>query len=263
MNVEAALSSVEGALLDVAEAVEAKQSGATGHFDELLVAFKGLIDAKRRVGLRQSVVAKMKTRLVSGKKVDGGEKEEVDPDDIDALLARFPDQSNLLTGLSSFSAFYEQSLKDEFRKYDAKSDDEKYETAPEFIELKKKLAEILTTGPYSSNGSAGDMDVDSDEDLAIVGGQSNFKCPLTQMLMTNEIYTSSVCNHSFSDAIKQLIRSSQNGRAECPVAGCNKYVRNENLVRDKGMERKAKAHVRKLEEEEETNATQRPGVVIE
>ncbi|KAJ3010413.1 UNVERIFIED_CONTAM: hypothetical protein HDU68_002139 [Siphonaria sp. JEL0065] len=261
-NVETALESVETAMLDMASISE-ENAEAEKELDTLMDAFCSLLDAKRTFTLRERIIEKMKANLINGKEVDGtermdhdgGDDEDEELDDMDKLLKRFSDPKDLFRNLNGFEDYFNTQLTAVTAAYAKKSSEEKYSKVTEYIELRKKLAEICTTGPYANNSQQDD----SDEDLAIVGGQSNYKCPITQAIMTSEIYTSKICSHSFSSAIQQMIKSGGQ-RIECPVAGCNKYIRSSDVARDKGMERKAKIHFRRMEEAREEESSQRAGV---
>ncbi|KAJ3073803.1 hypothetical protein HDU98_000655 [Podochytrium sp. JEL0797] len=265
-NIATAMESVEASILDVAEAFEGgahsdkDKAKAQRTLDGLVAHFRNLSDAKKRAEFGASVVREMKANLLNEKNPDGSVRAK-DLDSTDALLARFANKDDLLENIPSFERHYQTTVKAKTKAYEKLSDEQKYnaKSSKEYAELMKKLAEICTTGPYSGSQE----EEDSDADLAIVGGQTNYKCPLTQTLMTAEIFTSTTCHHSFSDAIHHHIRASVRGSAECPVAGCNKYVTESCLKRDKGMERKVKMHIRQTQEEEEARATQNPANVIE
>ncbi len=71
-----------------------------------------------------------------------------------------------------------------------------------------------------------------------------------------EPYTSKVCKHSYSDRIIAHLRE-QHGQAECPVIGCNSYLRLSDLFKDKKLARKIARDIATQEEQamqEEENA---------
>ena len=61
--------------------------------------------------------------------------------------------------------------------------------------------------------------------------------------MDGIVYTTKPCNHSFSDAILDMIKRSRTRELQCPTPNCN-FVLTEQLVeRDKGLEQEIKLYL--------------------
>ncbi|KAI9340242.1 hypothetical protein BDR26DRAFT_361545 [Obelidium mucronatum] len=268
VNIDTALESVSDSILDLAAFDEA-------HADigRLLESFRALLDAKAAFRFRAAAVDAIQRNLVAGRNADGSalddddddadDEEKDEKDAADKLLARFAaaHKGDVLAPLVAFDAVCASLVRDKMAKYNKQSHELKYHKLQEYVELRKKMAEICEAGPYA-NPIGDPMDEDEDDDLAIVGEQTNYKCPITQTIMNAEIFTSKKCSHSFSSAIHEIIRRSD-PNAECPVAGCNKYIRTIDLFRDKVMERKAKIYLRKkADEEDEENSQRRPATQV-
>ncbi|KAI8610932.1 hypothetical protein BC830DRAFT_1232302 [Chytriomyces sp. MP71] len=220
---------------------------------KLVEAFKQLVDAHALNSLKKGVVETMKTRLLAGRELE-------DLNDTEAFLVRFGelDDSDPLANLPRFSDFFNTEFQKELEKYMALSEEDKYERNKDYFEMRKSLWAVNHSEPFSFDGSTA---MDEDVDLQVTGEIKNFKCPITAMHMT-EIYTSTLCKHSYSPVIKQYIMRN-NGKFECPVAGCNKYVRLEILERDPRMERVARKYENaRVEQEEEQRATQETVEVV-
>ncbi|KAI9324167.1 hypothetical protein DFJ73DRAFT_873865 [Zopfochytrium polystomum] len=116
----------------------------------------------------------------------------------------------------------------------------RYKAANDFVALKRKVWEIEHDAPF-------EMDDDGeDSDIAVVDEHESFNCPITTAPMTDP-YTSKLCKHSYSSAVVELLRRDRDGRIECPVAGCNKYVRMSDLFKNKALAKKIERHNRKRE----------------
>jgi SUMO ligase MMS21 Smc5/6 complex component len=87
-----------------------------------------------------------------------------------------------------------------------------------------------------------------DEELAMVSQKISVHCPLTRLVMTLP-YTSKTCHHSFSDAVIDYIQKGK-GIAECPVAGCNHFLKLSDLYKDKTLARLIQKETLQQEEEE-------------
>ncbi|KAI8825080.1 zinc-finger of the MIZ type in Nse subunit-domain-containing protein [Fimicolochytrium jonesii] len=142
--------------------------------------------------------------------------------------------------VKTFKRMYEEKL----TAWEALSDAEKYHKEEEYVEFKRKLWEKrFPNKPFRIDRDApeeGDDGGDDDDlEIAIVGGNQNLLCPLTQSLLREPV-TSQVCKHSYSrEAIQQHIRiqSRGNQRAECPVAGCKHYIASRDLKQNKELAR--------------------------
>ncbi|KAJ3314485.1 hypothetical protein HDU76_002403 [Blyttiomyces sp. JEL0837] len=175
---------------------------------------------------------------------DGGEEEEEEAE-------QEPEPEPVL-----FKKFFENEVALRVKKYNSLSDEEKYHPVPEYVDLKKKMWEArYPDKPFNLDGSQANDD--EDDEIAIVGEQTNFNCPLTMVLM-EEPYTSKVCKHSFSSAIFEHIRKARPPqRAECPIVGCNKYIVAGDFFLDKSLARRvARKKKQQLEDEQNRHLSQ-------
>jgi SUMO ligase MMS21 Smc5/6 complex component len=113
---------------------------------------------------------------------------------------------------------------------------------------------------------------DGEEELQITGGKLDTRCPLSMTELT-EPYTSKRCKHSFQkDAILEFIRmwrpGVQGNRCMCPVVGCDKEIKKEDLYHDKVLLRRIERQraadeqdERSSDEEEEATLVDGNGVV--
>jgi hypothetical protein len=104
------------------------------------------------------------------------------------------------------------------------------EQRPEYQEFKRKIV----------------MEEEEDEEIAMVSQKISIHCPLTRIIMTIP-YTSKTCHHSFSEAVLDYL---SNGPAECPVAGCNRYLKLQDMYKDKKLARLIQRETLQMEEEE-------------
>ncbi|KAJ3118273.1 hypothetical protein HK098_005978 [Nowakowskiella sp. JEL0407] len=111
--------------------------------------------------------------------------------------------------------------------------------AQEYKTFKKKLWEVeFPNRPYNEGGGGTQQPMmDEDEDLMVVEEAVNYLCPITKKPMLDP-YTSIVCTHSYSNAIIDMIRRSGGQEVECPVAGCNMYIRMSQLKQNKTLRKK-------------------------
>ncbi|KAI9183636.1 E3 SUMO-protein ligase NSE2 [Blastocladiella emersonii ATCC 22665] len=115
------------------------------------------------------------------------------------------------------------------------------------IDTKSNLVAEVRAAVYAASKNAKYApELGDDEDLMVTEERVDYKDPLT-MILIEHVVKSGECGHMFEDAtIRQFIRE-QNGRAECPVTGCNKYVTAAALVRDPHTERKLRKFKAELE----------------
>ncbi|KAI9098045.1 zinc-finger of the MIZ type in Nse subunit-domain-containing protein [Phlyctochytrium arcticum] len=122
--------------------------------------------------------------------------------------------------------------------YATKTDEEKYHGSEDYVEYQRRLWEKTHPGkPFTLNAS----NEEEDDELEIVSQNESMICPITRSYLDDPV-TSQVCRHSYSsEAITAHIKISQrnnhNSRAECPVAGCNKYVQLSDLRVNKSLAR--------------------------
>ncbi|KAK0742293.1 zinc-finger of the MIZ type in Nse subunit-domain-containing protein [Apiosordaria backusii] len=82
--------------------------------------------------------------------------------------------------------------------------------------------------------------VDEDDDLVVEREIVDLKCPLSLQTFKAP-YSNHKCKHTFEkDAIMEFIRSSNGGKAQCPVPGCSKELKITDLYPDDVMLRKIK-----------------------
>lgn len=75
------------------------------------------------------------------------------------------------------------------------------------------------------------------------------------MRIIDEPYTARVCNHSFSKAVIEMVKDRRNnGQIECPVAGCNKYIKMADLFLDKRLKKRIERYL-ELEQEQAQEET--------
>lgn len=127
---------------------------------------------------------------------------------------------------------------DEFKRrvFDIQNPDEEYPGSKSFFRTAARDQE-----------ARGDDD-DDDGDLEMTyRSKRNLKCPITMMTFREPV-RSKVCVHVFSrDAVMEMLRRND-GEIECPVAGCDKFLTQQDLQRDRVTERRVRD-----EEEEEGN----------
>ncbi|KAJ3231129.1 hypothetical protein HDU78_007871 [Chytriomyces hyalinus] len=251
-NIRLGLEACEQAILDLGESIhhadKTMEPIESNGILKLIDGFKQLVDAHQLNEIKKSIVQNMRSNLVAGKSVDGTQMDTVDLDDAEAFMDRFANatENDPLNGVEKFSEHFAKKLKQAKVKYAKKSEEEKYEAFPAYIAMREKLWSINHSEPFSFDGVA--EREEEDDELAIVGQATNYKCPLTAALMT-EAWRSKACKHHFSSAIKQHIAMARGAPAECPVSGCNKYVRLADLERDRLFEKRAMRYEQEMEEE--------------
>ncbi|KAJ1554540.1 E3 SUMO-protein ligase NSE2, partial [Nowakowskiella sp. JEL0078] len=131
--------------------------------------------------------------------------------------------------------YFEQKVEE--RKQLRLSNANRFKNNEKWKEWEKKIWETkFPDKPFKDNNEEiGDVD-ERDEELVMVEFHENYFCPITHVLM-KEPYTSSGCNHSYSEAIFDVIKQNQ-GEVECPVIGCRRFVRMNMLTLDKSLKRR-------------------------
>ncbi|KAF9013463.1 hypothetical protein BDQ17DRAFT_1404952 [Cyathus striatus] len=156
-------------------------------------------------------------------------------------VVRGEDNSNTLQA-------YESGVEAELEAYMKKTSRQKYAKQQAYIEFKSGIHEVIRGTPMPPitefiPKEDGD-DSDDDDDLEVGGVTQTYTCPLTLRLLENPM-TSMVCAHSFSgDAIKQSFRGAVRS-IKCPATGCTKSFKLTDLIEDKDLEKKVKAHKRR------------------
>ncbi|KAJ3241468.1 hypothetical protein HDU81_000520 [Chytriomyces hyalinus] len=252
-NIRLGLEACEQAILDLGESIhhadKTMEPIESNGILKLIDGFKQLVDAHQLNEIKKAIVQNMRSNLVAGRTVDGSAMDAVDLNDAETFMDRFANASenDPLNGVEKFSEHFTKKLKQAKVKYAKKSEEEKYETFPAYISMREKLWSINHSEPFSFDGVSAEQEEEDDE-LAIVGQATNYKCPLTAALMT-EAWRSKACNHHFSSAIKLHIAAAQGKPAECPVSGCPKYVRLVDLERDRLFEKRAMRYEQEMEDE--------------
>ncbi|KAJ3386281.1 Glucose-repressible alcohol dehydrogenase transcriptional effector [Entophlyctis sp. JEL0112] len=216
---------------------------------KLIAAYERLVDAHAGMAVRVAIIEAMRANLVNGKDIDGSDKCAAGAAlDVDEFLSRFEgvdDASALSKILQSFAQYFEAKVLEEEKLWAAKTREEKYNKNPAYRDMRRKLWEVNHKSPFFFDA---DSNGEDDTDVAVVGQQKSNKCPFSGLLM-HKAYTNPACNHSYSDAIFASFGNSN--QIECPVAGCNKYVAKNQLVRDKNIERLVRRQIQKEQHEKE------------
>ncbi|KAJ1745863.1 hypothetical protein LPJ77_001777 [Coemansia sp. RSA 2523] len=162
-----------------------------------------------------------------------------------SLVTRLATEQDMADNAEAeYLASWEQSM----ATYNEQSDAAKYGKNTTYKEFREQLWEVRHDGEPMPR-LFGDNGDESDEDLVIAGARMNYRCPVTTSWLVDPV-TSKVCNHSYSkDAIVDYIRGNR-GACACPVGGCSRTVRAQDLVPDKLLERKVARHLRQLESDE-------------
>jgi SUMO ligase MMS21 Smc5/6 complex component len=114
----------------------------------------------------------------------------------------------------------------------------------EYIEFRTSIFQVRNpTKIFRFNDEEG-----SDDDMIVVGGTIQTKCPITQAIMYQP-YTAP-CKHSFSEAIFEMVTKGY-GNIRCPVPGCNGQIQATTLKKNTLLGNKIERAVRAEEEENE------------
>ncbi|KAJ2360552.1 hypothetical protein H4R23_000964 [Coemansia sp. Cherry 401B] len=199
-----------------AAALDLEELGDSERVAEIDASLRKLIDAQYRLDLERSLVTRLATQL----------------DSLDNVEAEY---------LSS----WEQGMAE----YQALDDSGKYGRNEKYRDFRQQLWDLTHEGePMPSLFGDGGGN-EEDEDLVIAGARINYRCPVTTSWLVDPV-TSKTCKHSFSrEAILDYIRGHGGGCA-CPVGGCSRRIRPQDLYPDKVLERKVARHLRQLESEE-------------
>ncbi|KAF8319720.1 hypothetical protein DL93DRAFT_2074688 [Clavulina sp. PMI_390] len=105
----------------------------------------------------------------------------------------------------------------------------------------------------------GDPD-DSDEDILVGGATQGFKDPISLTVFVDPV-TSTKCPHSFS---RETIYAMFNQPTiTCPAHGCRAQLTKADLVRNKNLENRVKAHLRREKERAEKEMRDAVDMTIE
>ncbi|KAJ3092037.1 hypothetical protein HK102_011385 [Quaeritorhiza haematococci] len=141
---------------------------------------------------------------------------------------------------------FEEHYKKELDKWDATPANRRYATHDKYREFNKQVWEAQHPGQKYAPDAEED-----DEDLVVMDQTQSFKCPITQAIM-DKPYTSKVCKHSFSSAVINFIKESRSSQIECPVAGCQSYLKLADLAYDRALARKiAKSQASQASEDDD------------
>ncbi|KAJ3105432.1 hypothetical protein HDU96_008579 [Phlyctochytrium bullatum] len=219
-NMNQGLLLVETALVDLEEA-DPDDEEHKDLKEKLHKGFCETLDQMYELNCRRQIIEKLKVKLVNGRSLAGNNDDGED--------AR--DYSN-----EDFVEFVETTLSKEMDAYMARSEKERYHSVESYVEMRRKVWSISHTEPFRL-----DPDDEDDDELAIVSEQVSLTCPFTLALMEKP-HTSKICKHSYSAAVLEYIRRAPNRTIECPVSGCNRVVRLQDLYEDKILERKIERH---------------------
>ncbi|KAJ3010549.1 hypothetical protein HKX48_007334 [Thoreauomyces humboldtii] len=209
-------------------------------------SIKSYVDMLQHVTIQQRILKDMATDVAAGRKV--GEDEE---------------GGGVSEGLAD-------AFKNKFRaavqEWAGKEDRQKYHGAEPYIAFKEKVwnarhpdmpfsiraALAADEGEPAHQDEGGQGNDDDDMELEIVSQHMSLQCPITTQTLEDPV-TSQTCKHSYSrGAITEHIRHGEkhnpSRRAECPVAGCARYITLADLKPDKDLARLVR---RKLAEEDE------------
>ncbi|CAG8442632.1 8948_t:CDS:2 [Scutellospora calospora] len=137
---------------------------------------------------------------------------------------------------SELVEYYEAQLDDDLRKYESKSENEKYFQNENYIEFRQKIWDV-----NHPDETMPPLDKEADDEIVMGRQKESLYCPITTLLLEEPV-TSNVCKHTFSkDAIMQLIRRNMN-TVPCPMTGCDKHIMEHNLQPNKRIERKVQQY---------------------
>ncbi|KAJ2464058.1 hypothetical protein GGI02_005084 [Coemansia sp. RSA 2322] len=161
------------------------------------------------------------------------------------LLAKLSSRSDLAKPEAEYGKWWEE----EEEKLKNMGDAAKYGSNEKYRDFRQQVWEVTHEGE-AMPALFGDANQEgSDEELVISGARLTYKCPITTTWL-NDPVSSKTCKHSFSrDAITDYLRA-QRGECACPVGGCSRRIRAQDLYADRVLERKVARHLRQLEAEE-------------
>ncbi|KAI9004683.1 zinc-finger of the MIZ type in Nse subunit-domain-containing protein [Gaertneriomyces semiglobifer] len=145
--------------------------------------------------------------------------------------------------ITDLTAHFQAEFQRKQAEYQARSDQEKYNDAEPYQEFRSKVLDKQNPGNVEEEG---------DDGLMIVSQNISLECPITRKLF-KEPYTTK-CKHTFEKAaIMAVIQTAQveRRRAECPYAGCNKYISLSDLRLDRDIQKQAARKMTQLEAEQE------------
>lgn len=216
-NIDSVISTILQTAVDLESSlaeVDANETFATDHsLQHLDKIIKQLIDLKQKTTIEMEVLKAIHPKILQG---------EVSNEDCGEIFDR------------------------EVRKKMKASDfsDAAKEKSNEYIEFRTSIFQVRNpTKIFRFN-----QDDDSDDDMILVGGTVQTKCPITQATMYQP-YTAP-CKHSFSEAIFELVLKGS-GSIKCPTPGCVGQIQATNLQKNTLLGKKIERAVRAEEEENE------------
>lgn len=154
-----------------------------------------------------------------------------------------------------FGELFEINLAKEKKEnsYRSQSEKDKYGKNPKFRELKEMYwtmthpdEELPPIGTWFENANGNDgsdnNDSESSDEELVVGGRIDLNCPLTMKLLEDPV-TSTQCPHSFS--YKPVMEYLKHGPQQCPVSGCQKMLRKDQLRRNPDLMRRVNFYVKR------------------
>ena len=129
--------------------------------------------------------------------------------------------------------------------YTAKSAKEKYGSASEWLDFKRRVWDIKHENQPPPEDWFGNRT--TDDDIVLDQEIQSLKCPITLTLLEKPV-RNTTCPHVYSlEAIRELVRQGR-GSCACPVAGCQARVSMNSVKEDKVMERKIREERAREEE---------------
>ncbi|KAI8143557.1 zinc-finger of the MIZ type in Nse subunit-domain-containing protein [Fennellomyces sp. T-0311] len=137
---------------------------------------------------------------------------------------------------------YQKDLKRENAKHQVLAAKKKYSSHDYYREFRQAIWDVK----HANEPLPPDSDEDDEDDIVVNSVRLSVTCPITTAYL-EEPMTSRVCKHTFSrHAVTELLRAHR-GRLPCPVTGCGKVLKQQDLFEDLMAERRVE-RVRQLEE---------------
>ncbi|KAK9478344.1 zinc-finger of the MIZ type in Nse subunit-domain-containing protein [Lipomyces japonicus] len=112
------------------------------------------------------------------------------------------------------------------------------EEMPDLIKWFDRDGKTIPITRLHDGGNNNGNNDDDDDDMVVAQEKKSYRCPLTMQYFDDPV-TSVRCKHSFSrQAIMSMFSKNYANEIGCPVAGCNKFLRKEDLQTDNGLARK-------------------------
>lgn len=161
---------------------------------------------------------------------------------------------------------YNALVNEALEKYSKQTTRQKYLKDNEykaFAELVWEAHKEEAMPPLQDFLPAEEGDISDEDDFAVGGMVQDFKCPLT-MATLDQPMTSTTCRHSYSkEAVFSYIEqcAQRRERPQCPRAGCDKQISKTTLREDPELEKRVRAHKRRMEQREGMRRTQASAII--